>query len=103
MEVDRDKRIRCQSEECGHSVYSRIHILLVDGRFQVLGGSCFQRLFGRDLQDAESYYGGPVGSPTRLDDEMRLLLTTNTAEFIGSLEAKRLELEALAETSGLWD
>lgn len=98
VEVDRGRRVRCGAEGCGHSVYARIHILLVDGRFQVLGGNCFQRLYGRVLQDAKSYYGGSVGAPTRLDDDMRLLLATNTAEFVERLEARRLELEALAET-----
>ena len=98
VEVDRDKRVRCQAEGCGHSVYARIHILLVDGQFQVLGGNCFQRLYGRGLQDAKSYYGGSAGSPTQLDDDMRLLLATNTAEFVERLETWRLELEALTET-----
>lgn len=98
VEVDRNKRVRCQAAGCGHSVYARIHVVLVNGQFQVLGGNCFQRLYGRVLQDAESYYGGSAGSPTRLDEEMRLLLATNTAEFIETLEARRLELEALAET-----
>ena len=40
-EVDRDKRIRCQAEGCGHSVYARIHILLVDGRFQYWEAAVF--------------------------------------------------------------
>lgn len=97
VEVDHDKRVRCQAEGCGHSVYARIHVVLVDGQFQVLGGSCFQRLYGQVLQEAESYYGGSPGSPTRLNDEMRLLLATNTAEFIERLEARRRELEAEAE------
>ena len=96
VEVDHDKRVRCQADGCGHSVYARIHVVLVDGQFQVLGGSCFQRLYGRVLEGAKSYYGGSTGSPTRLDDEMRLLLASNTAEFIERLEARRLELEAEA-------
>jgi hypothetical protein len=98
VEVDHDKRVRCQAEGCGHSVYARIHVVLVDGQFQVLGGSCFQRLYGRALEGVKSYYGGSAGSPTRLNDEMRLLLATNTAEFIERLEARRLELEAEAAT-----
>lgn len=96
VEVDHDKRVRCQAQGCGHSVYARIHVILVDGQFQVLGGSCFQRLYGRVLEGAKSYYGGSIGSPTRLDDEMRLLLASNTAEFIERLEVKRLEFEANA-------
>lgn len=57
VEVDRDRRVRCQAEGCGHSVYARIHLVLVDGQFQVLGGNCLQRLYGRVLQGAKSYYG----------------------------------------------
>lgn len=94
VEVPKAKRIRCHAEGCGHSVYARIHVVLVDGAFQVLGGDCFQRLYGYALSGATSYYGGTVGSPTRLNEEMRMLLETNTAEFIQRLEARRLEMEA---------
>jgi len=94
VEVAREKRIRCQADGCGHAVYARIHVVLVGGQFQVLGGDCFQRLYGESVSGAASFYGGSVGTPTKLDDEMRLLLETNTADFIERLEARRLELEA---------
>ncbi|WP_371765591.1 hypothetical protein [Massilia sp.] len=100
VEVAKEKRIRCQADGCGHPVYARVHVVLVDGLFQVLGGDCFQRLYGRSLLGATSFYGGSVGLPTRLDDEMRLLLETNTAEFIERLEARRKELETKAARSG---
>lgn len=96
VEVDKAKRVRCQADGCGHSVYARIHVVLVDGVFQVLGGDCFQRLYGEFLAGATSFYGGSTSSPTRLDDEMRRLLESNTAEFIERLEDRRLELEAQA-------
>jgi hypothetical protein len=67
--------------------------------FQVLGGDCFQRLYGESLFGTTSLYGGSVGSPTKLDDEMRLLLETNTAEFIERMEARRLEFEAMLARS----
>jgi hypothetical protein len=75
-------------------VYARIHVVLVDGKFLVLGGDCFQRLFGAPLQGAKSYYGGSANMPTILTEEMRALLTSNTAEFIERLEQRRLQIEA---------
>jgi len=100
VEVAKEKRIRCQADGCGHSVYARIHVVLIDGVFQVLGGDCFQRLYGESLLGTTSFYGGSVGSPTKLDDEMRLLLKTNTTEFIERLEARRIEPEAKVARSG---
>jgi hypothetical protein len=101
VEVEREKRVRCQAGGCGHGVYARIHVVLVDGSFLVLGGDCFQRLYGNALKGATSRYGGSSGAPTRLDDEMRNLLSENTAEFIERLEARRREFEARAERERL--
>jgi hypothetical protein len=93
VEVDKARRVRCQAEGCGHAVYARIHVMLVDGKFLVLGGDCFQRLFGKVLPEAKSYYGGSANAPTVLTEEMRALLNSNTAEFIERLERRRLQIE----------
>jgi len=96
VEVDKENRILCQADGCGHSVYAAIHIVLQDGKFTVLGGDCFKRLFGASLQGGSSYYGGSIQSPTILTEEMRELLATNTVGFIEQLELHRQELEAQA-------
>lgn len=101
VEVEREKRVRCQAEGCGHGVYARIHVVLVGRKFLVLGGDCFQRLYGKALTGAASQYGGSSGTPTKLDEEMRNLLESNTAEFIERLEARRRELEVRAEQERL--
>lgn len=94
VEVDKARRVRCQADGCGHAVYARIHVVLDHGKFLVLGGDCFQRLFGVVLQGAKSYYGGSANTPTVLTEEMRALLNSNTAEFIERLEQRRLQIEA---------
>ncbi|WP_308921826.1 hypothetical protein [Janthinobacterium sp. J1-1] len=102
VEVDKSKRIRCQAESCGHAVYARIHVVLDSGKFVVLGGSCFQRLYGMALQNAESHYGGSASYPTQLTEEMRALLTSNTVEFVELLEQRRQQLEAEAAKREEW-
>lgn len=97
--VDKAKRIRCQAEGCGHGVYARIHVVLDRGKFVVLGGDCFQRLYGMTLQGTTSYYGGSASSPTQLTEKMRTLLTSNTAEFVEALEHRRQQIEAEAAQS----
>lgn len=96
VEVNKAKRVRCQAQGCGHSVYARIHVVLDKGSFVVLGGDCFQRLYGDSLGSSNSIYGGSAGAPTPLSDEMRQLLDTNTAEFVEKLELRRQEMEAQA-------
>jgi hypothetical protein len=96
VEVDKSKRIRCQAEGCGHGVYARIHVVLDSGKFVVLGSSCYQRLYGMALQEITSYYGGSASNPTRLTDEMRALLTSNTIAFVELLEQRRQQVEAQA-------
>jgi hypothetical protein len=46
VEVDREARILCQAEGCGHSVFKRIHVVLEGTEFKVFGAQCYQRLFG---------------------------------------------------------
>jgi hypothetical protein len=98
VEIDKSKRIRCQAKGCGHAVYARIHVVLDSGQFVVLGGDCFLRLYGSTLRGAKSYYGGTANAPTTLSDEMRLLLDSNTSEFVERLEQRREQMEMEAES-----
>lgn len=58
VEVEHRDRIICQAPGCGHAVYRRIHIMLIDGRFTLLGSDCFRRLHGH----SPSVSGPPISS-----------------------------------------
>jgi hypothetical protein len=95
VEVDKNDRIQCQVAGCGRSVYKRIHVVLSGLEFQVLGSECYQRLYGQDGQIVATPQYGP-GTGRLLTAEERMVLVENTARFIETLEAERLELERLA-------
>lgn len=104
VEVDKADRIQCQAEGCGHSVYKRIHVVLAGLEFKVLGSQCYERLYGQcTLIRQAPQYG--TGTGRFLTPEERLVLVENTAAFIESLEAKRVELErrAALEAAQQWE
>lgn len=95
VEVDREARILCQAEGCGHSVYKRIHVVLAGTEFKVYGSQCYQRLFGYLGTAATTpQYGSAEGR--RLSADEQLVLAENTARFIEQLENERLEFERKA-------
>jgi hypothetical protein len=88
--------VQCQAQGCGHSVYKRIHVVLIGLEFKVLGSQCYQRLYGSALSAAVTpQYGSLNGR--RLTAEERRVLVDNTARFIEALEAERLALERIAD------
>ena len=88
VEVDQQDRILCQREGCGHSVYKRIHIVLENGSFAILGSECFQKLYGDGGGDVEPRYGSSTGRALSSDE--RIALIDNTARFIEMLEAQHI-------------
>lgn len=46
VEVSHANRIRCQADGCDHSVFKRIHVVLDNGKFHVLGSQCYATLYG---------------------------------------------------------
>lgn len=95
VEVSHANRIRCQADGCGHSVFKRIHIVLDNGKFHVLGSQCFSKLYGGLGTAATApYYGGGDARP--LTDYERAMLVENTARFIEQLENERIENERVA-------
>jgi hypothetical protein len=95
VEVDKADRIFCQADGCGHSVYKRIHVVLANGEFTVLGSQCFDRLHGQTaLAGQTPQYGAASGR--LLTPAERLVLVENTAAFIEALEAERVQLESAA-------
>ena len=96
VEVDKEDRIICQRDGCGHSVYKRIHIVRENGRFTVLGSECFKLLYGSDDTGAVPLYGSSAGQ--LLTDAERQVLIDNTDRFIAMLEhARALDLRARQE------
>lgn len=91
VEVEKVDRIICQASGCGHAVYRRIHIVLVNGQFTLLGSDCFQRFYGATKKAYLPFYQWNEGR--RLTDEERQRLIQNTAGFIEQLEAERLQHE----------
>lgn len=97
VEVDHEDHVLCQAEGCCHSVYKRIHVVLVGLKFEVLGSQCYQRLYGHlDKESMAPQYGS--GDARRLTAEERSDLIENTATFIANLEAERQEYERQAVT-----
>lgn len=94
VEVSHANRIRCQADGCGHSVFKRIHVVLDNGKFHVLGSQCYATLYGGPGTVAAPYYGGGAARP--LTDDERAMLVENTARFIEQLENERIENERVA-------
>jgi hypothetical protein len=91
VEVDKQDRVLCQAEGCGHSIFKRIHVMKVDNKFQVLGSECFKRLYGHIGQDALTPRYGSSDGRTLTNDERQVLIE-NTERFIEKLEIERAEL-----------
>ena len=94
VEVSHSNRIRCQADGCGHSVFKRIHVVLDNGKFHVLGSQCFAKLYGELGTAAAPYYGGGDARPLTYDE--RAMLLENTVRFIEQLENERIEHECVA-------
>lgn len=94
VEVDKADRIVCQAPGCGHGVFRRIHVVLVNGQFTLLGSDCFRRLYGAGKKTYTPFYHW--GEGRRLTDDERQQLVQNTSDFIEQLEAERLEHEQKA-------
>jgi len=52
IEVPEHKKVLCQADGCGHSVYRRVHVIRQKSNIGVYGSSCAQKLFGQLLRNA---------------------------------------------------
>ena len=86
VEVDHDKRVRCGSPGCGHSVYRAIHLVREGDRVFVLGSDCFKKRYGFASLE-QPRYGSGAGR--RLSIEERDLLLNNTAALVERFELER--------------
>lgn len=90
--VDREDRVACQAEGCGHGVYAAIHVVRCgDGQLRVYGSDCYGRLFEHLMPSAKPRFGGGAVGGARLTKQDRDLLMQNTAAFIAKLEEERLQ------------
>ena len=89
VEVDKDDRVVCQAQGCGHSVYRRIHVVRQDGVLGVYGSDCFSRLFAGTLPGGSPRYGS--GDGRELTPAERLMLVENTERLIAQFETEHQE------------
>lgn len=96
VEVAEDKKIRCQAEGCGHSVYKRIHVVRDGEEFLVLGSECYKKLYG-DASDSSPHYGSGEGK--LLTDEERAILIKNTRLLIEAFEREYQRISPVVSPS----
>lgn len=95
--VDREQRVPCQAQGCGHGVYARIHVVEQAGEIRLYGADCFCKIFG-----GADALGRPVHPRTQvqgrpLTPEQRDMLLANARELIASFAAETGRLGSLAE------
>lgn len=71
-------------------MYRKIHVVLDEGQFKLLGSDCYQRIYGTATRQSPVYISG---SGKTLSDEERRLLMENTAAFIDQLEVQLRQSE----------
>lgn len=96
VEFPKENRVLCGAEECGHTVYRRIHVVQDGALLKVLGSDYFKRLYGHlDPSASTPRYGSSEGRA--LTDAERTMLVDDTQRFIDQLEAERLQLAQQAQ------
>ncbi|WP_374091067.1 hypothetical protein [Methylomicrobium lacus] len=102
IEVPEDKKVLCQSEGCGRSVYKSVHIVKLNGKLQIVGSECFKKYIGkqRSQEKLKPLYGSSDG--IHLSEHERDLLLQNTEQLIAEFEAK-YNNEKAREPSGKMD
>lgn len=94
IELKKVDRVFCQSANCHHTVFRRVHIVLQEKAFRLLGSSCFNREYGHmPIENRTPQFGGVGGVP--MTQESRDLLLRNTAEFVAYLQALEIEKSKL--------
>ncbi|MEN2505517.1 hypothetical protein V8Z77_01195 [Stutzerimonas stutzeri] len=92
VESPREKRVRCQYNECSHPTYKAVHIVkFPDGSIKCVGSSCYSILQREQasLKNVKPTFGDRTSS--RLTEEERALLISNTEELIERFRTAALE------------
>lgn len=91
VEVEKERRIRCQATGCNHAVYKAIHVVQAAEGLQLLGSECCAKLFGwTSKQRAAAFTSGD----RRLSAEEREQLILNTRTLLEKLKAEQAERHA---------
>lgn len=86
VELPENKKVLCQAEGCGHSVYKRVHVIRELDKLSVYGEDCAKKRFGKTLRK-------PVISKKKLDGyvlserDIEQLLE-NTQLFIDDMQTR---------------
>lgn len=88
VEVTKSKKVVCQHDTCGRSVYKRIHVIRVDRKIKVFGSECYKKLYGKihASKKITPIYGSDTG--ILLSEDERKLLLENTEELLSQLVTK---------------
>ena len=76
IEIPKSKRILCQAEGCGHTVYKRVHIIKQNNVIGVYGSECAKKIFGTWLKSETPSLTSISG--VKLSDSDLDLLRENT-------------------------
>lgn len=107
IEVPDDKKVICQSEACGRSVYKSVHIVRMNGEIQILGSECFKKYAVelRSQKQLKPMYGTSDG--ISLSEYELSLLRENTEQLISEFESKyasaSIEESKVSDTSDYSD
>ena len=85
LEVDKDKRVRCQFPGCKQTIYKSIHVIADRGELKVIGSTCVTKGNYGDM-GAPAYTGG--GNGKLLTQAEREMLEANTAQLVQQLKTE---------------
>lgn len=95
VEVNKSDRIYCQSENCKHTVFKKIHVVRDNGKLTLYGSSCFTKKY----HDLPSNFRIPTypsrSSGSVLSDEERKMLTDNTEKLLAIFRQEFEEKERI--------
>lgn len=83
VEVDKERRVRCQHEGCKHRVYKRIHIVrLAESVISCVGQTCYKAIESQypSLKKKRPMFGDRSSQP--LSDEELAMLEANTEALL---------------------
>jgi hypothetical protein len=97
VEVPEHKKIVCQAEGCGHSVFRRVHVIKQGSDIGVFGSTCAAKMFGQLLKNSRPTIHMSEG--INLSEPDVELLEQNTRELIAKLqrELEKENLKTIAE------
>lgn len=82
--LPKERRVTCQHDGCGRHVYAKVHVIRHSDTLSFVGHVCFRKLFGH--HELQPSIGGKDG--TRLNDEEREQIVSNTEAFLTELKAR---------------